>query len=69
MGMTNLIAPFAEQSRPFDVVTVEKSNSSFGNWMVKTSHITFRFFFKKDTAERFAASFNAMDIVHRSVNL
>jgi hypothetical protein len=32
---------------------IEKSNSSFGNYVIKISDVTFKFFFKKKDAENF----------------
>lgn len=35
---------------------VEKSAGSYGRWVVKTSDVTFRFFWNRETAESFARS-------------
>jgi hypothetical protein len=43
----------------YTIVTVEPSNSSFGRWVVKVSDVTFRFFWKKDHANAFAAGWNS----------
>ena len=43
---------------PYKVVEVRKSNSSYGNWVVRTSEVTFRFFWKKIDAIVFADKHN-----------
>jgi hypothetical protein len=42
----------------FKNVCVQKTNSSYGNWVVKTSEVTFRFFWNKKDAEIFAQNHN-----------
>tara|TARA_B110000285_G_scaffold100061_1_gene114009 strand:+ start:248 stop:400 length:153 start_codon:yes stop_codon:yes gene_type:complete len=32
---------------------IEKTNSSYGNWVIKLSDVTFRFFWRKKEAQAF----------------
>ena len=41
-----------------DNVKAEKTNSSYGNWAVRTSNAEIKFFFKKKEAQKFADSWN-----------
>jgi hypothetical protein len=34
-------------------LTIEKTNSSFGNWVIKLTETTFKFFWKKKQAIEF----------------
>ncbi len=43
---------------PYEKVEVVKSSSSYGNWMVKTSEVTFKFFWRKFQATAFADKVN-----------
>jgi len=43
---------------PFTNVKAEKTNSSYGRWVVKTNEVTFRFFWKKVQADEYAAKHN-----------
>ena len=43
---------------PYEKVEVVKSNSSYGNWLVKTSEVTFKFFWRKAPATAYAESIN-----------
>ena len=38
---------------PYTNPIIEKSNSSFGNYVIKLDAVTFRFFFKKSDAVKF----------------
>ena len=44
---------------PYTQVKVEKSNSPYGNYVVRVSEVTMRFFFRKADAKAFADKFNA----------
>jgi len=43
---------------PYKQVEVKPSTSSYGKWMVKTSEVTFRFFWNKKQADEFANGIN-----------
>lgn len=44
--------------KPYQNVKAEKSNSSYGRWVVKTDEVTFRFFWRKAEADKFAENHN-----------
>lgn len=44
--------------KPFENVQARPSNSSYGRWVVKTDEVTFRFFWYKADADRFALEHN-----------
>jgi hypothetical protein len=42
---------------PFENPVIEKSNSSYGNYVIKLDEVTFRFFFKKRDAVLFLENY------------
>ena len=46
------------QTKWFPLVLAEKTNSSYGRWVVKYSPIHFKFFWKKIPAQHFALAWN-----------
>jgi hypothetical protein len=42
---------------PYENPIIEKSNSSFGNYVIKLDDVTFRFFFKKKDAVKFLETY------------
>ena len=44
--------------KPYEKVEVTKANSSYGNWFVRTSEMSFKFFWRKKEAEEYANEIN-----------
>ena len=44
---------------PYNLVKVEPSTSSYGRWMVRTSEVTFTYFWRKAEAIKFASDVNS----------
>ena len=45
--------------KPFKNVSPESSASSYGRWMVRISEVTFKFFWRKAEAQKYADAHNA----------
>ena len=45
----------------YNTVKVEPSTSSYGKWLVKISEVTFKFFWHKKDAVKFANTINALE--------
>ena len=50
---------------PYEKVSVKKSNGSYGRWVVKTSEVSFRFFWKKRQAAEYAERHNSSALLSR----
>ena len=47
--------------KPYKTVEVVKSNSSYGNWFVRTSEVTFKYFWRKSQAIEYASTINNLN--------